>query len=217
MRHIPKGVEPSALTTYRERADARYDGDSGFPPVKDAIREALVREQRGLCCYCEQRIAPSEGRMRVEHRTPQSMDRGRDLDWRNLLGACCGGEGSAEVHCDVAKGDREVDLDPTQEAHTATLSFTAGRLCSTRAAFQRDVDDVLRLNCDTLVDRRQRALDAYVRARTAGYAGSIRRETFERWLADIDQPARGGALPPFASFLRAWLSREIRRRSKPAT
>lgn len=152
--------------------------------------------------------------MRVEHRTPQSVDRARDLDWRNLLGACSGGEGSAELHCDVAKGDREVSIDPTQSSHMATVSFSAARVGSSRTEFQRDIDDVLRLNCDSLVDRRQRALDAYIQARTARYTGAIRRETFERWLADLERASRGEALPPFASYLRAWIIREIRRRER---
>lgn len=217
MRHVRKRAEPPELTTYRAQPGARYDGDSGFPPVKAAIRAALIREQNGLCCYCNQRVRATDDGMRIEHRAPQSVAPTRDLDWRNLLGACCGNEGPRETHCDVAKGNQEIAIDPTEGSHVATVTFTAGgRLASTREEFQRDIEGVLRLNCDLLVDLRQRALDAYIRERTAAYAGPMKRETFERWLAEIDEVPEGRPLPPFASFLRWWLAREARRRSKPA-
>ena len=217
MRHVRKGAEPPALTEYRAQPGARYDGDSGFPPVKNAVRVALEREQRGLCCYCEQHVQATERGMRVEHRVPQSVDEKRTLDWRNLLGACRGGERSREVHCDVAKGDQEIQIDPTQEAHVATTSFGAdGRLRSSREAFQRDIDAVLRLNGDSLVDRRQRALGAYIRARTSGYGGAIGRGTVERWLTELDGVPEGRALPPFVSFLRWWLERKAHRSQRRA-
>ncbi len=212
MRHVRKRGAPPELTTYRAQPGARYDGDSGFPPVKKAIREALVAEQHGLCCYCNQRIHPAEQGMRIEHRVPQSVDPARDLDWRNLLGACCGNEGPGETHCDVAKGDQQITLDPAQESHVATTTFTSeARLTSTREGFRRDIDDVLRLNCELLVERRQRALDAYIEARTARYTGTMKRETFARWLDELDAVPEGHALPPFASYLRWWLARKVRR------
>jgi uncharacterized protein (TIGR02646 family) len=212
VRHVPKGAEPPPLTEYRAQPGARCDGDSGFPPVKDAVRVALEREQRGLCCYCEQHVQATERGMRVAHCVPQSVDETRTLDWRNLLGASRGGEGSREVHCDVAKGDQEIQIDPTQEAHVATTSFGAdGRLRSSREAFQRDIDATPRLNGESLVDRRQRALDDYIRPRTSGYGGPISRETIERWLTELGGAPEGRALPPFVSFLRWWLERKARR------
>ena len=204
MRHVRKRQEPNELTTYRAQPGSRYDGDSGFPPVKQAIREALVREHNGLCCYCNQRVRPTDGGMRIEHRVPQSVDATRDLDWRNLLAACPGNEGGDPTHCDVARGNAEMALDPTQEAHVATMTFAPdGRLCSARPDLQREISDVLRLNCDMLIDRRQRALDAYIRERFAGRVGGITRETLERWLAEIDEVPEGRPLPPFVSFLRS--------------
>jgi uncharacterized protein (TIGR02646 family) len=212
MRHIRKQAEPPALTAYRAGPGARYDGDSGFPPVKDAIRASLVAEQRGLCCYCEQRIQATEGAMRVEHRVPQSVDATRDLDWSNLLGACRGGEGSRALHCDVAKGDACVAIDPTLAPHVATTTFGRdGRLASSRKDFQHDLDVVLCLNITPLVERRQRALDAYLDARIGTRPAPLRRETLARWLDQLDGGHQGQALPPFVSFLRTWLEARLRR------
>lgn len=215
MRHIRKGKEPLALTRYRAAPGARYDGDSGFPVVKEAIREGLVHEQHALCCYCMQRIKPSDPHMRIEHRVPQSDPRGRDLDldWRNLLGACPGGEDSQDTHCDVAKGGTPITLDPTESAHAATLSFRAGRIQSSNRVFQVEIDDVLKLNCAQLVERREHALDAYIRERTAGRMTGLRREVFERWLRQIEDVPTGHPLPPFSELLVSWLRKEIRRRS----
>ena len=79
---ITKGPEPPALRSYRATPGNAYDG-ANFTPVKDAIRAALLRDQRHLCCYCMRRIsaelrptspkpdAPREPWMKVEHWRPQ--------------------------------------------------------------------------------------------------------------------------------------------------
>jgi hypothetical protein len=70
---------------------------------------------------------------------------------------------------------------------------------------------VLRLNCETLVERRLQARDAYLRAHgLAQYKGTLKRETLRRWIDEIDNTPAGHALPSFASFLRSWLERKCR-------
>jgi uncharacterized protein (TIGR02646 family) len=212
VRHIAKAREPSELTEYRSRPGARYDGDSGFPVVKDAIRVRLVAEQRGLCCFCERAITAGPTAMRIAHRVPQSVAPDRDLDWRNLLGACTGNEGGGDPHCDVAQGDRAIQIDPTQAEHVATVGFTKDRrITSSRAEFQAELDDALRLNCERLLGDRGRALAEYIKQRGLAARGGIDRKTLERWRDALDSPQLGN-LPPFASLLRAWLNRQLQAR-----
>ena len=88
-------------------AHAYYDNY----PEKDTLRKALVSEQRGLCCYCMGRIRSDS--MKVEHWRCQSRFCGEQLDYRNLLGACQGGEGQprSRQHCDTRKGDSDSSLE----------------------------------------------------------------------------------------------------------
>lgn len=60
MRAIHKGNEPPLLRAYRAVPGALYDG-ADFTPIKDQIRDALLRDQHALCCYCLRRIS-SEAR-----------------------------------------------------------------------------------------------------------------------------------------------------------
>jgi uncharacterized protein (TIGR02646 family) len=227
---VRKRAPPPALTTYRLAPDtstdpprpARYDGP-GFESVKPAIRDALVAEQRGVCCYCTDRIAATDEGMKIEHHVPQRGqwgDAARDLDWSNLLGACCGsvpnpnGRGAMVLHCDSAKGDRPLPVDPTDPAHVAAIDYTRrGHVTSTREEHQRSLDEVLNLNADSLVERRRRALDALQRELVRRYgAGSLPAKKLDALLAQIREPQ--GPLRPFAGYLAWWVER-ARRKAAP--
>jgi uncharacterized protein (TIGR02646 family) len=210
VRLIQKRPEPPALTEYRLQPDAVWDGGS-FTEVKQAIREALVKEQGALCCYCMRRIRAAAEAMGVEHWAPR--DRGtRQLDWRNLLGVCYGDRyGSPRTqHCDRSKGSKEITIDPQNRAHMAKLRFPdSGRIECDDASLRRDIDEVLNLNTRNLVNQRKSAIGEFQRwvARKAGRevdSGRLRRE-----LEKLD--ATSGELPPFAAALRYWLDKRLRR------
>ena len=118
MKHICKGVEPTVFTqwkainpqaTYRDLSDRQFPG-SVFAKV--ALKQALIAEQGGLCCYCECRIQP--GNSHIEHFKPKGdpLYSALQLDYSNLL-ASCGIRpllGSDE-HCGHKKGcDYTTDL-----------------------------------------------------------------------------------------------------------
>jgi uncharacterized protein (TIGR02646 family) len=60
------------------------------------IRESLVRDQGGLCAYCQRRITldeePTTGlpQMKIEHWRPRSDPDTRPFVWLDLLGVCRG-------------------------------------------------------------------------------------------------------------------------------
>lgn len=207
MKRIVKGPEPVELTEYRSRPGARYDGDNEFPRVKNAIRKSLVKEQRGNCCFCEQSISDAANTMRVAHRIPQSVAKAEDLCWRNLLGTCTGNEGNGDPHCDVSQGSKEIKLDPTSAEHIATISFAPDlKITSSRADLDKEINDILRLNCDTLLRARVQARSEYITIRKMKCKGTINRKTLERWRDAIYSTSQG-KLPPFAGMLYAWLDR----------
>ena len=89
MRTIRKGPEPNQLTQHRHAKPEDYDGFPG----KDELRRNLVREQRGLCCYCLSSIGADSGRMRIEHwrsqhshPTEDHLHRWTFTDVRDVLG-----------------------------------------------------------------------------------------------------------------------------------
>ena len=71
MRATTKGNEPACLTQHRAAQHSFYHNYEG----KDALRAALVAEQRGLCCYCMSRIVADSQKMKIEHWQSQSATR----------------------------------------------------------------------------------------------------------------------------------------------
>ena len=115
MRAITKGPEPASLIAHRQTAHCDYDNYAD----KGALRHALVTEQRGLCCYCMRRIHNGPDTMKIEHWQCQTRYEVEQLNYRNLLGACLGGDGQppCRQHCDTRKGNRDLQWNPADPAH----------------------------------------------------------------------------------------------------
>ncbi|MBI5535127.1 MAG: hypothetical protein HY898_20540 [Deltaproteobacteria bacterium] len=212
MRLIEKGPPPRELEAYRLRPNARYDGDNSFGQVKERIRKALVREQGWLCCYCMQRIEPLAHRMNVEHWASQRRHEERALDWTNLLGACKGEPQATQAaqHCDLRKGDSEIQLDPQKRVHIDTLSFTAdGELISSDAVLQADITERLNLNAVNLRNLRRTAVQAAQRALERKYSGPLPRSALSRELEACE--CKGKQLPPFSGAIAWWLRKRLSR------
>jgi uncharacterized protein (TIGR02646 family) len=96
MRTILKGAEPASLAQHRSAG-----GDYGSYREKDALRALLVKEQRGLCCYCLSRVRARPKAMKIEHWHCLANYSDEQLDYSNLLAACMGNEGFARnvQHC----------------------------------------------------------------------------------------------------------------------
>ena len=110
MRNIQKKSEPKSLTQHRANTNSDYDNY----PQKQDLRDTLVGEQKGICCYCMQRIKAESKKMKIEHWQCQDRYPHQQLDYNNLLGACLGGEGQEpeRQHCDTKKGNRDLLYNP---------------------------------------------------------------------------------------------------------
>jgi uncharacterized protein (TIGR02646 family) len=205
VRPIRKGPEPASLTTYRLRGDATYEG---YPERdKDQLRRALLREQRGICCYCGGKIVAARGGMKIEHWQSQSAYPREQLAYWNLLGACMGGEGQPREsqHCDTYKGDRELSRNPADPAHWPGLAVRFRGDGEIRADFEplnQELDDVLHLNLAVLKNRRKAVLD--------GFTSAIRKTgavAWERRLAEWEE----GELRPYSQIVTYWLLKRMAR------
>ena len=143
MRTITKGKEPRSLTEYRKQPGASY-ADYRH---RDELRQALVGEQRGLCCYCMGRIEPRLGSVKIEHWRSQARHRAEELSYWNLLGACRGGEGESKQHqhCDTRKDDCDLKwnpADPYRQIEKRICYGTDGTIRSDDAEFDSQLNDV---------------------------------------------------------------------------
>jgi uncharacterized protein (TIGR02646 family) len=158
---ITKGAEPNSLTQHRAQAHSDYNNYAH----KDALRAALVGEQRGLCCYCTGRIRAGSTEMKIEHWQCQATFPQQQLIYGNLLGACLGGEGKspAEQHCDTRKANRDLNWNPATPTHVieSRLRYLAdGTVESADGDFSTQLNDVLGLNLNYLKNSRKAVLDS---------------------------------------------------------
>lgn len=211
MRNIPKEVEPVSLTQHRCNQHTDYNNYAD----KDDLREALVSEQQGICCYCMRRIRPAEADMKIEHWHAQSPNKypEEQLDYGNLLGACRGGHGKRkkDQHCDTRKGDADLTFNPANPAHNVEAMFRfpgSGRIeaFNNDQGLQAQLEDILNLNHSTLIKNRKAVLDSFTAALTLGKA------------RDCDLPKRlkewdgsnSGLLEPFSQVIVYYLRKKLK-------
>lgn len=213
MRAINKGAEPPTLTAHRKTTHSNYNNYTD----KATLRNSLVTEQRGLCCYCMGRIRSDWGAMKIEHWHCQSGYGHEQLDYRNLLGACLGGDGQQEEfqHCDTRKGDLDLKWNPADPVHhiqTRIRYELDGSIRSDDSTFDGQLSAVLNLNLTRLKNNRKAVLDAILewwKGEQARNRGPVPRERFERELRQ--RSAGTGPLPPFCQVAEWWLEQRLAR------
>ena len=206
MRTIQKNGEPNSLTEHRKQAHANYDNYTD----KDALRESLAAEQRGLCCYCQSRIRPDRESMKIEHWECQANNSGRQLDYQNLLGACLGGHGCQEheQHCDTRKGNADLCFCPADPAHPIErqIKFPGdGRITSDDNDIDTALNKILNLNFSRLVNNRKAVLQAFQHRLQMGKRLDPARE-LHKW--DGSQP---GDMEPFSQVVVYYLNKKLGR------
>ena len=218
MRTIVKQQEPASLTQHRLTPPRDgYIPDYDNFPDKDTLRDGLVREQRGLCCYCMRAISNNPREMKVEHWKCQSRFPEQQLDHRNILAACRGGEGMPKdlQHCDTRKGDKDLKWNPANSRHRieARLRYAAdGRVESGSDEFNSQLEEVLNLNLPLLMTHRKRILDAILdwsKHEQARRQGPIPRARLERE-RDRRIPLTG-TLTPYCQVAVWWLNQRLKR------
>ena len=208
MRAIDKGKEPPSLTTHRGMGHSSYDNYQD----KDALRTALVKEQSGLCCYCMKRIHDDRNQMKIEHWRCQAKYPDKQLIYRNLLGACLGGEGRPghKQHCDTKKGNSELRWNPAEPSHQieATITYRLdGTICSSDSCFDRQLNDVLNLNLALLKNNRKAAFDEVLKW-WKGERQPVSRRRLEKKIANQERP---GPLEPYIPVAVWWLQEKFAR------
>jgi uncharacterized protein (TIGR02646 family) len=219
MRAITKLTEPPSLAQHRATANADYANYAD----KDTLREQLVFEQRGLCCFCGGRIVGSGCSMKIAHWMPQKVCPQHQLDYWNLLGACLGNEGQArrKQHCDTHQKNNLLSRNPadpkhqienfiqflpdgTITSHDVTLADELGR----KKQDGHFEEGVLNLNLPFLRTNRKKALDAFTKGLSK--RGHLSKPTLGKLLSTWrgDNP---GKLEAFAPVIAYWLRKRLAR------
>ena len=205
MRTIRKHREPHSLSAHKKQPYADYDNYTD----KDILRQSLVDEQRGLCCYCQSRIRSDSSGMKIEHWQCQDRYPDRQLDYRNLLGACLGGYGSSEreQHCDTRKGNSDLCFCPADPIHPIEhrIKFLGnGEIASDNEAINAALNDILNLNLKKLVNNRKAVLDAFKDRLGRGKFNPGRE--LQKW-----NGSQHGELPEYAQVVVYWLEKRLAR------
>ena len=211
MRNILKGPQPGSLETHRRSSGADYDNYQS----KQDLRESLVAEQRGVCCYCMTRLVADPIAMKIEHWQSKTRLRGRQLDYSNLLGACLGGEGKPpkKQHCDTRKGDLDLSRNPADPAHDVerVIQYDSdGTIRSTDPKFDSEINDILNLNhAPWLKDNRKAALTGFLSA--GPKHGDWDNSLLEKWLTEWSGDSSDGELEPYCQVVVYWLRKRLKR------
>lgn len=209
MRTIHKSKEPSSLTQYRHTPGATY----GALPTeaKRELRDALIAEQRGLCCYCMGRVSQEGGRCRIEHWHSQTDYEEEQLSYGNLLAACHGSEGTAHSHCDVHKGSQRISRNPARPEHAveSLIRYLGdGTIQSSDPEFERELNEVLNLNAPILRKNRRSVMDGFL----SGLGkGRIPAERWRRMLPQWSGEGSTGPLPEYAMVVVYFISKKLAR------
>lgn len=213
MRNITKGVEPPSLAQHRLTSQADYGNLS--PADKDALRQCLVTEQRGLCCYCMQSIRPVQGSMKIEHWHCQANYPDEQLVYWNLLGSCMGGDGQPDSikHCDTSKGNKSLSRNPANPDHHVEQLIRYlpdGTVTSSDQTFNAELSDVLNLNAAHLKNGRAAALRALQQMTMK--RGTLSRQQWEKLLGEWSGESHTNDLQPYCGVIVYWVRKKLVRR-----
>lgn len=213
MRNIAKGAEPQSLAAHCARIHSTYNN---YREMQD-LRESLVREQRGLCCYCLCRIVPRELEMKVEHWRSQRRYPDEQLTYTNLLGACKGGEKpnpsderDIDRHCDTFKADKDLSLNPAVDDVESMISYLKdGRIRSSNNVFNEELTSVLNLNSFAMVNQRKAVVNSFLRLLPKRQ--NLARQEWEEVARDWNGEGHDNQLREYCSVVVFWIRKYMLR------
>lgn len=223
MRKIIKGSEPASLGIHRHKDPTDYKGYRD----KQKLREYLVREQRGICCYCMGRIHPKELTMKIEHFLSHSGYPSMRLIYTNLFGACLGNmKANADEHCDTLKKSKTFSFHMciSNSIHNEIKYKINGEIYSENEELYNEIGKpnyfdeenvlvkqpgILNLNLPELIRARKSTLDGFIKANMSGKLGPLNKTKLKRlrdkWAGD----SHTDQLEPYCMIVVHYLDKKI--------
>ena len=200
MRLIAKGQEPTELTAWKKfNPKGLYQDLQNSKQGKltrQAICQAAIHEQYGLCAYCCKQI--DETNSNNEHLASQRSARNKTLDFANIVASC-----TTPNRCNQARGAKELPLTPLMPERETELQF---RLSGTvKGMTERAIEaiKVLALDKQAIREERKGLVDSLL------YDNSMIPDDLQPpdddllniLLRDLQQPDEAGQLSPFSPVL----------------
>jgi uncharacterized protein (TIGR02646 family) len=167
MRFIKKAVSPTFFEAWKDN----YRNDEGINPEyrnlvgspKRELKQYLIDEQKGLCCYCCKKI--SRDNSHIEHIKPKGIPefKSQDLDYNNLAASCNGLKDNRE-NCGHRKNnwyDSKTFISPTDENCEMMFKYTINGEMSAADGeeWAEETIDKLQLKSNLLIRARRAAID----------------------------------------------------------
>lgn len=206
MKQIIKGKETKQLNHHRN-SGGTWD-DFSLDKGKKETKEQLLKEQNNLCAYCTRSI--NFKNMKLEHWCARSTcPTDRSLDYSNMLAACKGISGK-EQHCDTSKADILINLDPRNQNHIQQISYkmSTGKIQSSNSTHQHEIDQVLRLNIDTLKKERKTIITTLKLGLHKKYKGKV--ANYQKELKKWEDQTK-----PFCMIAIAYLDKKVLQQTNP--
>lgn len=202
MRPISKGAEPADFTQWEKGESSDWSpgwNDLDGTSIKSTVKEALLREQGYVCCYCEQRIEKADSH--IEHLESRQDFPQRSLDYTNLLACCTREEPRIPRHCGSRKGARSLKVHPLLPDCREYFIFTSSgdvrpTDVPTHKKKAQEAISILGLDIGKLVAMRKRSIDGFIQA-----LAGVEPERARAALACLDQQDAQGRHEPFASAI----------------
>ena len=169
MKYIQKGEAPRSLEEYKATEGASFkDLDKNHTSIKREIKNSLIAEQGGICCYCGTRIDRTNSV--IEHFKPQDENLFPELqlEYSNLLASCSGGQIDRQTNrrfplcCDANKKNRVIEVSPTDPDCESCFEYDEdGNIYGTTPEAHYAIQ-ILNLNNEVQKNRRRAAIELYI-------------------------------------------------------
>lgn len=182
MQYIKKGnTQPADWEVWFTKAtgERSYDYDKDRGAMRDLLkaREFLIKEQNGLCAYCQKKIDLHTSS--IEHVFPKTSSKVLSTNYHNLVASCTQPPGidAREIHCDPKKEHHmivPIMLSIDSECKEIGGIFQVNKYfrasadgsISTKSGKTDGIDqvfiEVLNLNSEALKRKREKYLDGII-------------------------------------------------------
>jgi len=104
-------AEPECFTSFKHKNNPHsYSDDCDVYDLRECLREALLKEQKSQCFYCEKKIENDASKIHIDHIKQRNMYHALECEYSNMVLSC---NGSGEKHCGKFK-DKHGEWDDTK-------------------------------------------------------------------------------------------------------
>jgi len=163
MKYIIKGWEPQSFTEWKALANddwkPTYDDLSGS--VKKDVKNSLIDEQGGICCYCESKLLYDDSH--IEHLDSQTNHEEKRLDYNNMLCSCQKQLKKGEPrHCGNSKEDAPLPITPLMSECEKKFKYLADGTIEGVYKDEQQTIEILQLDIEKLKNLRKSAIEPFI-------------------------------------------------------